>query len=253
MRRIFFDLETSPNLVLSWRVGYKVNIDCDNIIKERAIICVGYKWEGEKKTHVLTWSPEQDDKVLLAKFLAELNEADEAVAHNGDQFDLPWVMTRCAFHGLQPFPAYKTADTLQWARRRFLFNSNKLDYIASYLGLGRKIKTEFGLWKRVVLDRDRKALKQMADYCARDVELLEQVWRRMSLMVPHKTHEGVLRKNEAWTCPRCASENVHVTNTRVTARGVVQKQMQCKSCYGMYTISAAMHDKYLEAKKKKNL
>ena len=113
IKRLFYDLETSPNVVLSWRVGYKLNIDQANIVKERAIICIGYKWEGDAKAQVLQWDANQCDKAMLVRFLAIANEADEMVAHNGDKFDLPWFRARCAYHGLQSMPSYKTVDTLQ--------------------------------------------------------------------------------------------------------------------------------------------
>jgi hypothetical protein len=38
-------------------------------------------------------------------------------------------------------PSPKTIDTLKWARKYFNFNSNKLDYIAKYLGVGQKMDT----------------------------------------------------------------------------------------------------------------
>ena len=180
---LFYDLETSPNVVLSWRVGYKLNIDQANIVKERAIICIGYKWEGDAKAQVLQWDANQCDKAMLVRFLAIANEADEMVAHNGDKFDPPWFRARCAYHGLQSMPSYKTVDTLQWARRNFYFNSNKLDYIARFLGIGGKIKTEFGLWKSICLERNAKSMKAMTDYCKYDVVLLEKVWGRLAALV----------------------------------------------------------------------
>jgi len=81
-KRLFFDIETSPNIVTSWRIGYNLNISHDNIVKERAIICVCWKWEGEDEVHLLTWDKKQDDKKLLEKFIKELNKADEIIGHN---------------------------------------------------------------------------------------------------------------------------------------------------------------------------
>ena len=252
LRRLFWDIETSPNIGLFWRAGFKLNIDCDNIIKERAIICIGFKWEGEKDAHILTWDENQDDKQMLEEFLAIANQADEMVHHNGDKFDLPWFKTRCLFHGLIPLPDYKCADTLQWARRKFYFNSNKLNYIAKYLGLGGKIKTEFGLWKEIVLNKNPKSMKLMCDYCKRDVILLEEVWARLSQVVSVKTHAGVLAGGPKWSCPHDGSLNVAVSKTKVTANGTVQYQMRCGDCGRYYTINAAAHAAYLEEKSKKD-
>jgi hypothetical protein len=250
INRLIWDLETSPNVVLSWRVGYKINIDHDNLLKERAIICIGYKWEGSDKVYALTWDKNQCDREMLRKFLEVCEQADEMVAHNGDGFDLPWLKSRCVFHGLSTFPTYKTVDTLQWAKRKFYFNSNRLDYIAKFLGLGGKIKTEFGLWKRIVLDKDAAALKSMVTYCKRDVALLEQVYQKLAPHVQHKTHVGALNGADKWTSPFTGGTNVMVKQKRVTAAGTVQHQFQCLDTGRYYTVSDTTKRLYLEWRKK---
>ena len=248
MKRLFADIETSPNIVLSWRVGHDLRIDADNIIKERAIICIGYKWEGEKTASCLVWNRDHDDKDMLAKFIAIAADADEIVMHNGDRFDWPWVMARACHHGLM-VPPVKTVDTLQWARRKFLFNSNKLDYIAKFLGLGGKIKTEFGLWKEICLNKCPKSLKLMVDYCKRDVELLERVHAKLSTFLPAKTHIGVLAGGEKWSSPFNGSTKVKKNATRVTAAGTKHHQMQCLTTGRTYTISEAVYGDYQEWRK----
>jgi predicted PolB exonuclease-like 3'-5' exonuclease len=248
IRRLFWDIETSPNIGLFWRAGWKLNIDCDNIIKERAIICIGWKWEDEKEAHILHWDDNQDDKTMLAAFLKVANEADEMVHHNGDKFDLPWFKTRCLFHGLIPLPEYKCADTLQWARRKFYFNSNKLNYIAQFLGMGAKLKTEFGLWKDILLKKCPKAMAKMCKYCKRDVILLEKVWQKLSQCANHKTHAGVLMGGDKWMSPRDGNTNVKLNKTRVTANGTKQYQMQDLVNGTYFTIGEAAYRAYLKAK-----
>ena len=49
--RLFFDIETSPNIGFFWQSGYKLQVPYTNIIKERAIICICYKWENDKKVN----------------------------------------------------------------------------------------------------------------------------------------------------------------------------------------------------------
>lgn len=251
IRRLFWDIETSPNVVFAWRTGYKLNIGEDNIIHERKIICIGFKWEGDPKVTVLRWDDKQDDRAMLVDFLKIADEADELVHQNGDQFDLPWFRTRCLFHGLQCMPDYKTADTLQWARRKFYFNSNKLDYIAGYLGLGRKIKTGFGLWKDIVLKNCPDAMDKMTTYCGQDVVLLEKVWGKLRLFVSPKTHEGVLGGRDKWTCPYTGSENVSKSKTKVTAAGTVQHQMRNLDTGAYYTINESAYQAYKAAKRGK--
>lgn len=248
IRRLFIDIETSPNVVLSWRVGRKIDLNYDSILKERAVICAAWSWGGETKVRTAHWDSKQDDKAVLAPLLEAVNEADEIVYHNGDRFDLPWVRTRCLFHHLRTLPDYKTVDTLKWARQKFYFNSNRLDYLAKFLGLGGKLHTGAALWKAVVLDNCPKALAKMVRYNVHDVVLLKKVWARLAEVMPHKTHVGVLGGGEKWSCPYDGSTRVKLSKTRCTARGGAQYQMQCLDCGRYYTISPAAYKAYTETK-----
>jgi hypothetical protein len=245
MKRLYWDAETSPNIVLSFRVGKKIDIPYDNILLERKIICIGYKWAGQKLTHVLPWDENQDDGDLIRSFSSILAEADESVAHFGDSYDHPFLKGRAAHHGIQLFPSYKTIDTCAWASRKFRFNCNKLDYLGQFLGVGKKIETPRGLWKKVLIYKDPEALKTMMKYCAGDVRLLEKVYEKLSLLVPHKTHVGVMNGAPKWTCPRDGGEDVRISKTRVTAGGTKQFQLQCKTCGGYYSINEASANEYL--------
>jgi DNA polymerase elongation subunit (family B) len=86
-KRLYFDIEVSPNIGFFWNPGHKISISYENIIHERAIICICYKWEYEKKVSFLTWDSKQCDKAMLKEFIKVANEADEMVGHNGDRFD----------------------------------------------------------------------------------------------------------------------------------------------------------------------
>lgn len=249
IKRLFYDLETSPNICTVWRTGHDIDVNEDNIVKERAVICAGWKWQGEKKVNILPWDKNQNDKTLLAEFMTAINDADEIIGHNIDRFDLPWFRTRCLFHKLPTMPDYKTVDTLLIARKKFMFNSNRLDYIAKYLGIGAKIKTGFALWKAVVLDNDPKALKKMMRYCQHDVVLLEKVWERLSAVTTHVTHAGVLAGHDKWSCPSCTSENVHLNKTKITASGTTKYSFQCNDCGRYHSVGAPAFKAYQEAKK----
>lgn len=236
IRRLFWDIETSPNVVYSWRIGFNINLSHENILSERKVICIGFKWEGERNVRVLRWDRNHDDKQMLREFLEVANEADELVAHYGNGFDLPWFRTRCIIHGFEPIPLYKTVDTKAISSKHFYFNSNKLDYLGHILGYGRKNETDFQLWIDVLNDKPG-ALDYMCRYCGRDITLLERVWKRFSCYVKPRSHAGVMLGMEKWTCPHCASDHVVVHKRRVTSSGTVQHQMVCAKCGGYYTIS----------------
>jgi uncharacterized protein YprB with RNaseH-like and TPR domain len=233
-KRLFFDIETSPNIGFFWEAGYKKNIDYSNIIKERAIICICYKWEGEKEVHELHWDAKQSDKALLQKFIKVANQASEMVGHNGDRFDLAWIRTRCLFHRIEVFPRYTVIDTLKIARGKFKFNSNKLNYIADYLGIGQKIKTNFDLWRQIVLNNDKKAMGKMIAYCKKDVTLLEKVFKEINNHIAAKTHYGALIGGDRGNCPECGSDYLVINQKITTASGSSRVQYRCNDC-GKFT------------------
>jgi uncharacterized protein YprB with RNaseH-like and TPR domain len=243
-RRLFFDIETSPNVVLSWRTGYELTIPHDNILKERAIICICWKWEGTDEVHSLTWDRRQCDKKMLKEFVAIINSADEAIGHNSDRYDLKWLKTRCLYHRIPMYPNYTTLDTLKAAKSQFLFNSNKLDYIAKFLGLGGKMETGgFDLWKAIVLDKCMESLKKMVAYCQKDVVLLEQVYQELRTYAPHKFNYATAYGGECRDCPNCESLRTHLSKTKTTALGVLKRQMRCNECGTYFTISNKAYEK----------
>lgn len=180
IKRLFWDLEVSPNLVFSWSLGNRISIGTEQLVSERAIICCSYKWQGEKKIHSLQWS-KGNDKELCKKFIRILEQADEAVTHNGNSFDFKWLYGRCIYHGIKFKQNCKKVDTLLLARRTFRFNSNKLNYIGKFLNIGQKRDTGgFDTWKKIVLKNDKQALKKMVYYCEGDIKLLESVYNKLN-------------------------------------------------------------------------
>ena len=50
MRLLFFDLETSPNLVYTWGL-FNQNIGINQIVEPTRVLCFGAQWLGESKVH----------------------------------------------------------------------------------------------------------------------------------------------------------------------------------------------------------
>lgn len=245
VKRLFYDIETAPNLVWSWRIGFNINLSHDNIVKERRIICIAYKWEGSDRVYSLRWDKNQDDREMLTNFLIIANEADELIAHYGDGFDLPWIRARCLIHGLEPLPLYKTVDTKAWASKYFYFNCNKLDYLSKVFGFDGKTETDYKLWLDVLAGK-KSALDYMCKYCRDDVARLQEVWNKLRFAVRPKTHVGVFGGGERWHCAHCGSKNVRLSKKRVTASGTIQYQMQCMDCGGYFQVNGTAYENFLK-------
>jgi len=233
-KRLFFDIETSPNIGFFWQAGYEIDVDTHNIITERAIICICWKWEGDKQIYSLKWDNNQNDKKMIQEFVKVMHDADEVVGHNGDRFDIRWIRTRAILHKIDFPPKIISIDTLKNCRSLFKMNSNKLDYVAQYLGIGRKIDTGgFDTWRKIILDKDAQALKHMIEYCKNDVVILEKLWNRLNPYVNPKTHAG----NYTNECPECGKVKLKISKTIKLASGYTRHQMKCSDCGKYHTLT----------------
>jgi len=255
VKRLFFDLEVSGNLCDVWECGRKIFVSPDSIVRERVIICACWKWEGKKKVHSIKWDWDNNlgcDKKIVIKLAEIMNEADEIVAHFGDAFDVRWMKGRNLFHHLDPLPVYKTYDTCKVARKHFKLNSYKLDYICNFLFGAGKDKTSYDMWKKISSSNDSGSMRKMVRYCQKDVSLVERLYHEETKYEPSRVHAGVVGGLARWTCPHCGSEEVALSKTRITPKGMVQKQMQCNDCHRYYSIADSVFTRYLVAKNREN-
>ena len=231
---LFLDLETSPSLGWVWAKWQTNVIDFKT---DWYVLSVAWKWADESRIHVLGLDDfprfkqdREDDKPLMKILWKLLDEADIVIAHNGDSFDLPKANTRFLTHKLNPPTPYKTIDTLKIARKVFMFDSNKLDDLGRYLGIGRKIPhTGFHLW-RGCMNGEPEAWAKMKKYNQHDVELLEKVYYIMRAW--DKNHPNVNQGNlEA--CPKCGSQKIQRRGFSYTLLRRKQRY-QCRECLGWW-------------------
>lgn len=235
-KRLFFDIETSYFIGWFWQPSFKTSISYDQVLKDSAIICICYKWQGSDKVHHLKWD-KGCDKAMIKKFYDIVLQADEIVGHNGDKFDLKWIRTRFLKHGFVGLPQLKSIDTLKISRKYFKFKSNRLDNIGKELGFGGKYETGgIQLWHDIIQKNSAKAMGTMIEYCKRDVELLEKVYLKLEGYSTPKTHIGVLAGGEKADCPYCGSDHIGLKERGVSSTGTIKCRMYCFDCVKTYTI-----------------
>lgn len=236
-RILLYDIETTHNIVALFQLFHNDYVSHQNVLNERYIVCAAWKVLGEKQVHAVSTL---DDAKLYAKdphsdlhvckrLHEELSKADVIVAHNGDQYDIKFSEARMIKHGLSPLPPITKIDTLKTAKDRFLFNSNKLDYLGQYLEVGKKIPTEPGLWLGV-LKGDKSAIRKMVEYNKGDVELLERVFNKLRPYMANFPNRELYGDKG---CPRCGSLKIQ---RRGVHRAVTQtyQRYQCMSCEGWF-------------------
>jgi uncharacterized protein YprB with RNaseH-like and TPR domain len=135
---LIYDIETSPIETRRWSLWYKGALETT---KDQEITSIAYNWYGDKKIHVVAQCDFKDktDKTLCRKLWKLMNKADAVMGHNSNEFDNKTAQARFAAHRLGRPSPYQTIDTLKEAKKNFKFTSNRLDEIARYLGVKRKL------------------------------------------------------------------------------------------------------------------
>jgi hypothetical protein len=232
-RTILFDLETAPSQGYFYELFKEGNIV--STTQNWFILSFAYKVQGEKKIHYRCLADypgyerdKKNDKALVTDLHRILSSADCLIGHNIDRFDSRKANARFIAHGLPPRPPVKTIDTLKIARRVFKFDSNRLNALGEYLGLGGKhVTTGWKLWEACI-EGDRDAWRQMGTYNKRDVYLLERVYDRLAPWQPNAPYMG------AAGCPSCYSERVHQRGFNVSRAGK-RPRFQCQDCSHWYS------------------
>lgn len=116
-----------------------------------------------------------DDSAIIKATVEELSKWDIWIAHNGAKFDVPWLRTRLAKHGLPPLPSKKLLDPVQLARNKLKMSYNSLDKLATFLGVNSKTEVEPDHWLRASLDGDKEAMDYVVQHCVEDVLTLEKI------------------------------------------------------------------------------
>lgn len=225
MKILLWDIENFPLLATTWTLFPKGPLEHKNLERDTSLICVAWKWLGEREVHAVAVDPSDptNDRVVVEAVHAALSEADVIVAHNGDGFDLKKFKARAIYHGLPPLPPLITIDTLKVARKHFGFTSNRLDYLGNFLGVGRKIPTSYSLWL-AILRGDAKALDKMVKYNKQDVRLLEAVYKKLRPYMHNHPNENLQRFKTV--CPVCGSTRTKKQGFKYN-RTTVKQQYQC--------------------------
>ena len=230
-RILLWDVENSPNLFYGWDL-YESN--ALKVIKHSYLLSFAYRWLGEKKIHVKALCDypnykrnKESDKELVKDLWTVLNGADIICAHNGDGFDTKKANSRFIFYSLDPPSPSKSVDTLKLARSIGYFGSNKLDSLAQYLNIGRKLPhTGKDLWFGCMTG-DMKDWAIMKSYNKHDVALLEAVY--LKLRPYSKTHPDLRVYTRSEGCPVCKSTHILRRGYGV-AKSQTYQRFQCKTC-----------------------
>lgn len=230
---LFFDIETLPNVGLFFGLG-KQHIAYNQILKEKKICAISYKWQGKKvvnlkmdmSKHDVTKYDDQADKAMLLKFMDIYAQADLAIGHNAMHFDKGTILARIIKYGLTDVFTPIIIDDTYLKSKHIRFNCHKLDYLTNYFELGGKLPTDFSLWKNVHLG-SKKHLDYMSKYCGNDVVILEKVYNKLAPYIASNLNRGLL--SAGLVCVNCGSPSIQSNGFKVTKAGKYRRYL-CNIC-----------------------
>jgi len=232
MKILLLDIETSPNSAHVWGL-FNQNIGLPQLLESSYVLCWAAKWLDKDE---VIWRRSHGKngvrRIGMLKEIHKLLEAADVVVHyNGAKFDIPTLHKEFILHGIvRPAPS-KQIDLLTVARTQFKFVSNKLDYVAQTLKLGRKTKHQgHEMWIQCMAG-DADAWKTMEDYNKQDVVILEKLYHK--LLPWMKTHANRTLYGEDLVCPTCGHEDYQRRGYAFSSAGKYARY-QCKGCAGWF-------------------
>lgn len=242
MKILLLDIETAPNKAYVWGL-FDQNIASNQVEQSSYTLCWSAKWLHGKTMYQGSVRHASDHKnvgamkAMLEPIHKLLDEADVVVHYNGLKFDIPTLNKEFIIHGFKPPSPYRQLDLLQVARRAFRFQSNKLTNVADILGMGRKINTTFSLWV-ACMNGNQKAWDKMLKYNAKDVRLLERLYRRVRAWI--EKHPNWSAHKQGLACPKCGSDKVQARGVQV-AQTRTYKRYHCQDCGGWFRGNKAVN------------
>lgn len=232
---LILDVELSPTIMYGWSL-FNQNHGLNMIIEDFYIISFSAKWYGESEVFYYdkrdSWDNEYDD-FLCEKLWQLMNEADIVVGQNSKKFDVKKINTRLLVNGFKPPSNYRQADTLEIAKRKFGFISNKLEYMTDKFCIKyKKLKhgkyAGFELWKEC-LSGNIDAWEEMEKYNIYDVLSTEELWTVFRPWDNKAINLGVYGDESVTTCNGCGSHEFSFNGFAYTNLSKFSKFV-CNNC-----------------------
>lgn len=203
LRVLTYDIENAPATAHVWGM-FRQDISLAQLVEPGRVFGFAYKWYDESQPKFLS-EHELGHEELIRQAHAVLSEADIVITYNGIGFDQPHMNREFIKLRLPPVKPSKHIDLLRIVRKVARMQSNKLDHVAEYFGLGNKTAhTGFDLWTRCMAGEDA-AWKLMTKYAKQDVKLTEDLYNVLRPYIPNHPHLGVWI-GEEWVCSNCGTD-----------------------------------------------
>lgn len=238
---LLYDLETSLIKGYFWGL-FKQNIPIGAIEEDWYIICWSAKWLGQdeiinasvhnKFEEDYTGRYRFNERYLVEKLWALIDQADVVIAYNGKKFDKKKMNAKFLEYGLPEPSPYKIVDPYLIVKGNFSLTSGKMDYVAKYISdiEEGKLKTNLKLWLDCMKD-DEDALDRMQDYCDGDIGVLERVYLAIRHWDKNSPNLAVHYDDEKPRCNSCGSDDLELLPNKSAQTNLSKFEVhRCNNC-----------------------
>ena len=228
---LHLDIETAPTNCYSWSLWPKF-ISPSDIQQPGYTLCWAAMWEGEREVKFSRYDEKDNGLKMIQEIWDLLDEADMVVHYNGTKFDIPTLHREFAVLGLGPPSHFHEIDLIKTVRKRFRFESNKLDYVCQRLGLGAKTHHKgMSLWYGCMEGKESD-WKVMTRYNKQDVKLLRKLYKKLLPWITNHPNLGmwVEHKNGKLACCHCGSTNLQKKGTQFNTKSQSYDRYKCGTC-----------------------
>ena len=232
---LLIDVETAPILASVWAL-FDQNVGLNQIERDWFLLSFSAHWLDAPNNEIIYMDQSkakniEDDSRLLRKLWELLDKADIVVGQNSKRFDVKKINARFILQGMKPPSSFKQIDTLEIAKRKFAFTSNKLEYLTNKLCKKHKKLTKrkysgFELWKEC-LSGNKEAWAEMKRYNIEDVLSLQELYH---ILTPwdSRINFNLYNESDENVC-NCGSKDIQLNGFHYTPNGKFQRY-RCSKC-----------------------
>lgn len=217
---LFYDIETT-DLNADWGT----------------LLCVGYKWLGDKTPTVLSILDYPgknflDDSNLVKAFYDVISQADMVITYFGKGFDQPWMQPKYMLYNLSTLPNVPHVDLFYIAKSNLKLSRKSLDNLVTFFNLGKKYNVSREDWKLAKIG-DPHGVAEVIKHCYVDVNLTEKLY--LNKLRPYvRMHPRV---NGWLPCRHCGSIKLQRRGYATYVTKNPRVRVQCQKCGGWDTRS----------------
>lgn len=252
-RVLVYDIETRPMVSFHWAARDQ-NMSPAQVLDHGGVLCWSARWLDEAKIRFASDHHDGHDS-MVGQLWELIDAADVVIGYNQVSFDDRRMNVEYKRCGLSVPSPVRSLDLLKAVRARFGYPINKLESVATDLGIGSKVKhTGWDLWRRCVTDEtgrpylgpvplgggDEKAWATMKRYCRHDVRLTTDVYHALADggWIKNPPHPGLFG-GDPDGCPNCGGVELIPAGEYATG-SQLYPQLRCADCGAMSRAARAI-------------